>query len=151
MIADDDDEFDVSQLTNNHNHKNEQERNRVESEGLMSFNKDGYAFPTKEEHTRICGVRTLPAPHLSCTRALGHIFPSIIYEPEIVIRDLDANDSLLFLVSDGVTDRVPPRDAMNLLVDLDDVKQAARALVQQAIDLSFGQPQDNTTAVVVYL
>jgi serine/threonine protein phosphatase PrpC len=143
--------MDIAQLTINHNFKNKRERKRIEIEHLMSFNSDGYVHPTKEEHLNLCGSHSLPAPHLSCTRLLGHIYPSILHQPEIITRTLNPNDLFLFVVSDGVTDRVEARDAMNLVADCDDVKQAARSLVNHAIDLSFGDLQDNTTAVVVYL
>ncbi len=107
--------------------------------------------PTKEVHAELCGDASLPAPHLACTRALGHSYPAILSTPHVSVFELTPQDRFMILTTDGVTDRLCPRDVMNLVADADSVEDASRQVVEQALALSFGGDQDNTTALVVYL
>lgn len=133
------------------NTKDASERSRLLSEGSLAITKEGYVHPKKEVHVEMCGDASLPAPHLACTRALGHIYPAILPSPHVDVTALTPRDRFLILVTDGVTDRVEARDAMNVIADANAFANASHELVQQALALSFGGDQDNTSAVVVSL
>eukprot|EP00009_Paramoeba_aestuarina_P001007 CAMPEP_0201513194 /NCGR_PEP_ID=MMETSP0161_2-20130828/5300_1 /ASSEMBLY_ACC=CAM_ASM_000251 /TAXON_ID=180227 /ORGANISM="Neoparamoeba aestuarina, Strain SoJaBio B1-5/56/2" /LENGTH=330 /DNA_ID=CAMNT_0047909319 /DNA_START=90 /DNA_END=1082 /DNA_ORIENTATION=+ len=142
-----------------HNMDNYLEKERIESEGTMKVTKDNYIYPTQAEHVRVCTLLStqppplklsdVPAPQLAITRSLGHPYPSVSPKPDVKVLDITRQDKFLFLVSDGVTDVLTCRDAMNIIADAGEVKEGAKQVVARAIQDSLGS-QDNTTCLVVF-
>jgi len=91
---------------------------------------------------------------LAVTRALGdkYLYPHVIADPDITVRDLSPQDEFLILASDGVWDVMKDQDAVNhvkgtLSYDYD-CTRAARLL---ACDALRKKSTDNISAIVVNL
>ena len=124
---------------------------RIKEEGKMEI-KGEYVSPKKETFLKVIGKkRNLSAPHLAVTRSLGHTFSSISHEPEVIVRERHKTDQFIVLCSDGVSDRLEPIDVMNVVADCGEVNLAAERIIDECLSLCFGDPQDNTSACVVFL
>lgn len=87
---------------------------------------------------------------LSVTRALGNpqLKPYVTARPFVMHRDLEPDDDMLIIATDGLWDVCAPQAAADLIAGVRDPREAARLLVQSA--LLWGSA-DNVTVVVVYL
>ncbi|PNH04301.1 putative protein phosphatase 2C 12 [Tetrabaena socialis] len=97
---------------------------------------------------------------LSVTRALGHKHMAdhgVLTTPHVVSFEADPADCCMVLASDGVWDVMGPEDAVNRVMEAANegktAAQAAKMLVQEAVDLGISSPSgeaDNTSAIVVF-
>jgi len=131
-------------LTVMHNSKNDDEVKRIQSFPDASFGKDGYLRVVDKQH---CCEH-----HVAMSRALGHMLLckyGVISEPTISTRTLTKADRFIILATDGVWDVLQDTEAHNLIAEFEDPKEAAQALVNNAVELA--NIADNTTAIVVFL
>ncbi|GIL51740.1 hypothetical protein Vafri_7664 [Volvox africanus] len=145
-------------LTLRHNGHNEAEAKRIKaaSPGVVTVkdgaNGDGY-------------LQVLSGAwqgyELAVTRALGHKHMAqygVLVEPHIVSLQAKPEDCCLVLASDGVWDVMDGQEVVNRVMEAvgegKTAAQAAKMLVQDAVDLGINSPSgdaDNTSAIVIML
>jgi serine/threonine protein phosphatase PrpC len=141
-------------LTRDHKPDLPDERARIEkSGGRVIF--DGYS------NHRVY-AKNGRYPGLNMSRCLGdllgHSDAGCSCEPEVSERDIDPNDHILFLCSDGVWEFMSAQEAANLVAQYKDPAQATVAadkLAKEAWDRWIkeegGTVVDDITAVLIYL
>jgi len=105
-------------------------------------------FPVKLE----CHTVRIGSYLLSVSRSLGHSY--LPYEPGVSHTKVANEEQVLIVASDGIWDFVEHEQALQIAVGFEDPMEAARELVQVALDkanASDAHSSDNTTAVVLFL
>lgn len=146
-------EFTSTQLTWDHKPDVEEERQRIErAGGRVVF--DGYA------NHRVY-AQNGAYPGLNMSRALGdlmgHADAGISAEPTVKVYDIQPQDHVLIICSDGVWEFLPYDEAVRIVADFPASKamEAAGRLAKEGwerwVDAEGGSVVDDITALVVYL
>merc|ERR1712032_759686 len=140
-------------LTRDHKPDLEDERARVESTGA-AIEYDGY-------NHRIYHKLGGDYPGLNMSRSLGdlkgHIECGVSAEPEIMEHEINDNDHVLLLCSDGIWEFMSKDHALRVVQNFpaEKAKDAAEALAKESWDLWMekmgGAVVDDITVVLVYL
>jgi serine/threonine protein phosphatase PrpC len=141
-------------LTQEHKPDVPDERARIEDAGgQVVF--DGYA------NYRIFAQTGL-APGINMSRCLGDLFGhsecGLTAEPEVTVRELQAEDSVLLLCSDGVWEFIDPAKAASIAMESykkGGASKAAESLAKEAWDRWIKEEEgavvDDITAICVFL
>lgn len=138
-------------LTVHHNGRHPDEAKRLQQlAGKVKCEADGY-------------LHVLEGPwmgyELAVSRALGHKHMEeygVIPDPHVMCFEAKPEDCCLILASDGVWDAMDGQEAVNRVMEAvgegKSAAQAARILVEDAVELGMGSPcqeADNTSAIVM--
>lgn len=127
------------------------EKRRVERAGGYVVNVGGACRVTSPAGVGYGIDRSRKSLYLSVSRAIGDRqlkkpTPVLVADPDTRIFKLQPTDTLLVLVSDGVTDALSDRSIVHLAVSDEDPNKAAKLIVKEAFSKGAA---DNVTALVV--